>query len=335
MGFQYPFNSDLDLQLTEFERGIPKMILFSGKGGVGKTTSCAALAITRAKRGKRVLIASIDPAHSLGDSFGVDLSDNEIHEIKSIPGLFAIEIDVSGQKIRKDLKRDANIESKNADGKMDEHLDDPVVYSSLMREILLPVSEEINVLNGVIFILEKAVYGSLKVDEIYLDGSPSGHMLRVLAYPFLMRDFYVRLLNFYGKIRSLFELNLKKRKLNAKKEILKKKISQILDLMRNEAIFSLVLVTIPETMSFVETKRTYNNLRCLGIPVKNLIINRVNNGNSLRELNCKFCSMRVKNESEVIQKIKSCFQGINIIEVPLMPREIRGLGKLNELARYF
>ena len=83
-----------------------KFLLVGGKGGVGKTSVASALAITLAKEGKKILLISTDPAHSISDSFALDFSSGEITKVEGIDGeLFVLEInpDAAGEEMSKSL----------------------------------------------------------------------------------------------------------------------------------------------------------------------------------------------------------------------------------------
>ena len=135
--FTYPFNEELDKRLDEKGRQIPKIIAVSGKGGTGKTTVTSSLACHRALLGRKVLVVSIDPAHSLGDSLDLDLGDHHVHEVPGVPNLIAWELDLQSR-------------DRNAPGSVQQRDLDPGSIQAVMSDVFFPISEEANVIFGLI-----------------------------------------------------------------------------------------------------------------------------------------------------------------------------------------
>jgi arsenite-transporting ATPase len=76
-----------------------RLTLVGGKGGVGKTTTAASLAVVLAERGREVVVVSVDPAHSLGDALGMELG-GEPTAVPGVPRLHALEVDAAGERER-------------------------------------------------------------------------------------------------------------------------------------------------------------------------------------------------------------------------------------------
>ena len=85
--------------MTDFLKNLPKNLFFTGKGGVGKTTTSAATAIALADSGKQVLLVSTDPASNLDEVLGLSLSD-EPTQVTDVPGLFASNVDPVERRLR-------------------------------------------------------------------------------------------------------------------------------------------------------------------------------------------------------------------------------------------
>ncbi len=325
MGIRIPFSADLDKNLDWKALLMPKVIICSGKGGVGKTTITAALASERARLGKRVLVVSVDPAHSLGDSLCMDLSDGHIHPVPGFPMLFAQEPRISATS--------ANGNSHSIQRNDIETTED---LQQLLGDVFLPVSEEMNVIQGITRTWQMLREKKIVVDEIYVDGSPSGHMLRALRFPFLMNDYLGRLGQFIDRFRRILVHDAKKRDMMKKRASMVKSFKSFMVLMSNPALATTVLVTIPETMAFAETKRTFDALVELGINVTNLVINKVHGRDSSARLSCSFCAERARNEAVVLQQIENSLGSKNLVItiVPLLNHEIRGPKGLTELGHY-
>ncbi len=167
-------------------------ILFvGGKGGVGKSTTAASLAVHLADSGEQILLVSTDPAHSLGDLFGTSVGDRK-QEI--ISGLHALEID-PGQEVERYLAR---VKSAMR------HYVQPAMYSEIERQIELtrhsPGSEEAALMDRVTSLMEE---GSTSHDRIIFDTAPTGHTLRLLALPEIMAAWTTGLLKSRDRSASL------------------------------------------------------------------------------------------------------------------------------------
>ena len=312
-----PFTETKDSPVEQRYKTMPKMILCSGKGGVGKTTVTAAMACARARGGKKVLVISIDPAHSLGDSLGLDLSDNEIHPVDSVENLSALEL-----KIR--LGKHGTITGDDATDQIDP--------GRLLGDVFFPVmSEEMSMLESLLRMTRVLYFKNLTVDEIFIDGAPAGHMLRALSFPFRMNEYLGKVAGLFEKFKRIMSLNPRKRDFLKKKEALLDTFKVIMDVLSNEALSTMVLVTIPETMALMETERTYNDLQALGINVKNIIINKIHEKGIPNNVHCRFCAERIRHETEIISQTMKQFDGVSITRVPLLEREIIGTDHLFSL----
>jgi arsenite-transporting ATPase len=311
--FSVPFSKDLDEMLDWKERLIPKMMIFSGKGGVGKTTCCTAAAYYRARAGRHVLVVSIDPAHSLGDSLAIDLSDNEMHEV--FPGFSALEMRIAiGKHDNADASRGFDLQA-------------------LAGDVLFPMSEEASIVIGLAEVFKTIWERKLAFDEIFIDAAPSGHLLRALSFPFQINEYLGRLIGASQKLQALFQINKDRKETIRQKVTAMESYLTIMKVLRNEAISSMVLVTIPETMALAEVERTNAILGDLGIPIKNLIINKIHDTTEEKS-SCRFCAARHSQEADIIAEMQDKFGHLNITKVPLMKTEITGLPALASLQLY-
>ena len=154
-------------------RAAPTFHFVGGKGGVGKTTCSAALGIAAASGGRKVLVASTDPAPSLGDAFDVRLTSRPRRITASRRQLFAAELDASASFRRWITNRQHILESIALNGTW---LDDEDV-ARLVR-LTVPGIDELAAL------FEIAVLArSSRFDHVIVDTAPTGHTLRMLALP--------------------------------------------------------------------------------------------------------------------------------------------------------
>lgn len=314
--FTFPFNSRLEDTLNEKEKQLPKVLAVSGKGGTGKTTVTAALACNRASMGKKVLVVSIDPAHSLGDALEMDLSDNKVHEVTGMPNLLAWEIDLAPSKDT---------------GQIGTHNDVDVPPESLQKvigDVFFPISEEANVIYGIMSVFNFIHAKKIGVEEIFIDGAPSGHFLRVLSFPMHMDNFLGRIMRLQQGLKALFEFNGRKRKLVKKKILMGKAFKRMMNFLKNKAIASFILVTIPETLSLMETRRTHQYLEDMNVNTSNIIINRIHQAKAGMPNGCYFCSSRIAQEREILESMRNEFRRTNLVEVPLLPGEVHGIDNL-------
>jgi arsenite-transporting ATPase len=325
MGIHLPFTAEMDKTLDWKELLLPKLVICSGKGGVGKTTVTAALASARARAGKRVLVVSVDPAHSLGDSLCIDLSDGLIHPVPGFAALHAQEPKIS-----------AGSASASQPGLARDDSDDPDSIQRLVGDVFLPVSEELNIIHAIVQMWRMLRQENLVVDEIYVDGSPSGHMLRALHFPFRMNEYLGKLGKIADGLKRVLVFDAKKRDMLKGRAAMADSFKAFIAVLSNPAIATTVLVTIPETMALAETERTFDALKDMGIHVTNLVINKIHDRDSMRRLTCPFCAERARNEALILHQIEDRLgsRNLTITRVPLFDNEIRGPSALAEVGSY-
>lgn len=298
-----------------------KLIIFGGKGGTGKTTSAcaAALHLARLNREKKILLVSTDPAHSVGDSFDIIMSD-EIIPIKETGNLWAWEM--NAPKLGEEFKREHEIVTKKIfdKGTIFDVEDIDEFYKNT-----IPGMDEIMAVMELGKILKKGEY-----DLIILDTAPTGHTLRLLALPKKMEQ-WINVLNLmYSKHRFIsraFTGRYKKDDADEFIEIQKQDLTRVKNLFASAQATEFVPVTIAEPLSIDETERLVSGLRKYGITAKSIIVNRIASGSE-----CKFCNSRRKDQEDKLKEIEEKFSEHILIKMPLFPYEIRGLERLNEYA---
>jgi arsenite/tail-anchored protein-transporting ATPase len=294
-----------------------QLILFAGKGGVGKTTLACATAVRLARqyRDKKILIFSSDPAHSLSDCLATEAAP----EPKRImPGLFAMEIDSEArfeslkQAYRQELDEFLNSILRNVDLAFDREVMEHIM------DLSPPGLDEIIALTDMLDSLE-----SEKFDILILDTAPTGHLIRLLELPELLDQWIKAFFELFLKYRNLFHLPRVSERLVS----LSKSLKRFRSLLRDSRQASLSAVTIPTEMAREETADLVAACRRTGIAVPNLFINQATGSNG-----CDFCSRLQQSESEVIDRITSEFssQFQTIIFRRTAPR---GLKLLEELGK--
>ncbi len=297
-------------------------IIFTGKGGVGKTSIAAATAIRAADMGYKTLIMSTDPAHSLGDSLDVKLGPSPI---KVAENLWGQEVSVFGDlNLNWDVVREhfAHImEARGIEG----------VYAEEMG--VLPGMEELFSLSYIKRYNEQNEY-----DLLVVDCAPTGETLRLLSLPETFGWFIKMIRNvekFMVKpvIRPLAKKVNKINDFVAPVEVFEKvdnlfsSTEGIIDLLADGSKTTMRLVMNPEKMVIKESMRALTYLNLYGITVDRITINRVMPDQSPDPYFQKWRAIQQK----YIEQIEEAFAPIPIAEVPLFDDEVVGLAMLRRV----
>ena len=291
-----------------------KLLLFGGKGGVGKTTCAASTALYLAKNFKTLLI-STDPAHSVADSLGLKIGD-EIKEVEGIKNLSALEI--SAEKALSKFKIEYEDEIKKIFD-TSTYLDQEDIDSLLALPI--PGIDEVMGFKTIVDLIEEA-----KFEKYIVDTAPTGHALRLLTLPELLDDWIKVMAKMRWKYRYMVTTFAGKYKPDEADDLLlsmKKTVKRIENLLKDQQRCEFIVITIPESMAILETERLINNLSKYGINVKQLVINNV-----LESGDCGFCRERKKEQEKYINQIGGKFSNLEITITPLQPREVKGIDAL-------
>ncbi|MBY9002568.1 MAG: TRC40/GET3/ArsA family transport-energizing ATPase [Candidatus Lokiarchaeota archaeon] len=309
------------------------MVLFGGKGGVGKTTCASSSAIWAAEQGRNTLIISTDPAHSLGDSLGVSLPPGIPTAVPGIANLTALEI--NSQANITEFQGLTNINPIEDIGISNiPFMEDLTDLSSMNPP---GIDETLALLKVLEFIETEHDF-----DLIIFDTAPTGHTLRFLGLPETLSGWIGKILKMkmklgtmFGAIKSMFggESNKGDQSLEIL-ERLNEAILRAKEDLTDPLKSSFVVVMISEEMAILETERLLNELVNYHIPNSNIIINQLYEANS--EL-CEFCKARRRMQQKNLNKIKERFRknwNKNLIEVPLFKDEIREYLPLKNLSNY-
>ncbi|MCK4287105.1 MAG: TRC40/GET3/ArsA family transport-energizing ATPase, partial [Candidatus Lokiarchaeota archaeon] len=294
-------------------------------------------AIWAAEHGRNTLIISTDPAHSLGDSLGVELSPGIPTPIEGIENLTALEIN---PKVNiSEYKELTNINPMEEMG-MSGLMDNLPIFGD-MEEIASMTPPGIDEALAFGKILE-FVEAEHDYDLIVFDTAPTGHTLRFLSLPETLSGWIGKLLkmrlkigNMFGAVKRLFTREDKKE--DNSLEVLEKLNNAILNAredLTNPVKNTFVIVMISEEMAIAETGRLLNELIKYNIPVSIIIINQLYQDPT--EL-CEFCTARRKMQQSNLSKIKEVFKeklNKDLIEVPLFREEVREYERLKEMGEY-
>lgn len=300
-----------------------RILVFTGKGGVGKTSVAASTALRAAEMGYRTLIMSTDPAHSLGDSLDKELSPSPIN---IAPNLDAQEVSVFS-----DLNNNWEVVRAH--------------FAELMRNkgVEGVYAEEIGILPGMeeLFSLSyiKQYNESSKYDLLVVDCAPTGETLRLLSLPetfgWVMK--MVRNVEKYAVkplIRPLSKISNKTEKMVASPEVfsaidnLFTATEGIIDLLGDNTKTTVRLVMNPEKMVIKESMRALTYLNLYGITVDRIVINRV----LAEDKDSGYLNEWKKVQHKYIDEIHHAFSPIPISKVPYFSSEVVGLDMLRLMA---
>lgn len=297
-----------------------RIILYTGKGGVGKTTVAAATALKCARLGYKTIVVSTDPAHSLRDSFNKELGPEPK---KIVDNLFGQEIDVyySVEKYW---------------GKLTEFLQSLLGWMNV-DDIL---AEEFSVFPGMeeisAFLWVHNHYHEADYDVIIVDSAPTGETLKLLSLPDIARWWLVKIFPIEKRvmkvikpaIRVVSDMPLPGEKTYDAIEILFEKLDAIRQVFADPKVTSIRLVMNLENMVIKETQRAYTYLNLYGYPVDSLIINRT----MPEELDHPYFKKWRKKQKKYRKDIDDMFSPLPMFDAPLFSEEIQGIKALEKFS---
>ena len=296
-----------------------RVIIYTGKGGVGKTSMAAATACKIAATGKRVLIMSTDQAHSLGDSFETVLGKEPMKISDNLDG----------------LEIDTVYESEKCWGNLKDYFKRLLTLKGEggieVEELLVfPGLEELFSLFKILEIYEEGYY-----DTLIVDCAPTGETLALLKYP-------ERLSNLMNKVLPVKKNSVKLVGPAVEKtmkipmpgnevfddiEYLMDKMEKLQNLMLNKEIVSLRVVTTPEQIVLREAKRNFTCLYLYHYNVDAVIVNRIYPKQAMEGYFSKWIELQEKS----LNDIKESFSEVPCFYVELQDKELCGISALQEV----
>jgi arsenite/tail-anchored protein-transporting ATPase len=304
-----------------------RILLFSGKGGVGKTSVAAATGLHLSRLGYRTLVMSVDPAHSLADAF--DLETTLFHGSTGDPLAINGKLAIHEVNIQKEIKR--------------HWLEISAYVVSVLRTTgigdveseelaILPGMEELSAMMYVNRFRREDTY-----DVIVLDCAPTAESLRFVSMPATIEWYMKHIFPFQrGLLKAVRPLanrvspvELPPDRYFSNVQDLFGKLEGIGELLENPQVTSVRLVTNPEKMVLRETQRAFVYFSLHGLTVDGVIVNRV-----LPEgvTDAWFAEWRAS-QTRMLQEIDTYFAPVPVRRVPLFTHEVLGRERLDDLAR--
>lgn len=279
-----------DIQLTKY-------IFLTGKGGVGKTSTACATAVTLADMGKKIMLISTDPASNLQDVFETELNNKGV-PIKKVPNLVV-----------------ANFDPEEAAAEYKESVIAP--YRGKLPDVVLKSMEEqlsgsctveiaaFNEFSG--FITDETA--AQEYDHIIFDTAPTGHTLRMLQLPSAWSNFISESTHGASCLGQLAGLE-------SKKEVYKNAV----DNLANSDKTTLILVSRPEPSPLKEAERASKELQDIGVNNQILVINGV-----LEEHDDFLSGSIYQKQQTALEQVPQGLANIETYKIPLRPYNVTGI----------
>jgi arsenite/tail-anchored protein-transporting ATPase len=294
-----------------------RIILYLGKGGVGKTTVSAATAVRSAQLGKRTLVVSTDLAHSLADCLQANLTSSPI---ELMDNLWAQEVNVLD-------------EMRRGWGKLQES-----VTKSLRKQgIDSVIAEELALIPGMEEIVSLInIYRNARennFETVIIDAAPTGETVRLLSMPDTFQWYAGRISKLNGGAlnlaRPLLKAVLPTTEIMDAVQSLSERVKTLREVLSNPDISSYRPVVNPERMVLKEALRAETYLALFGYPIDGVICNRVIPPGDYQDA---FMQDIYRNQEKIRQRIHQTFAPLPIWEGPYLSHDILGIKQLDELA---
>jgi arsenite-transporting ATPase len=304
-----------------------RILLFSGKGGVGKTSLAAATGLQLSRLGYRTLVMSVDPAHSLADSF--DLATELFHGKTGDPFPINDRLAIHEVNIQKEIKR----HWREISAYVISVLRTTGISGVEAEELaILPGMEELSAMMWVNTFRRERLY-----DVIVLDCAPTAESMRFVSMPTTL-EWYMR--HIFPVQRGLLKavrpianrvspIELPTDSYFANVQDLFGKLEGIDELLEDPKITSVRLVTNPERMVLRETQRAYVYFSLHGLTVDGIIANRV----LPTAVNDAYFQEWRASQGRILEEIDAYFAPVPVKRVALFTHEVLGSERLEELSR--
>ena len=317
--------------LSEFLKSNPdlRMAIFAGKGGLGKTTCSAALALSLASMGKRVLCFSTDPQASLSDIYEKDIFGKG--EVNIAPGLYVVEIDADTKianyvnEIKQKIKDMYKIDEipPEIESYIDSSVAEPAMYESATYDAM-------------------AEYLSQNRYDFYIfDMPPFGHGIRMISMAEVLSAWVSKLTEARQMAREYDEMasRLRGQKLRQEDEELNElhsiesRLTTFTDVMKDSKRAAFFMVMTPERMSILDTEKALGMFSTMGMQLSGIILNKILPP-ELSTNPSPFIVNRLKQQREALGEVRGKFEKDVVASIPLFPGEPKGQEGLQKVSKY-
>jgi arsenite-transporting ATPase len=302
-------------------------LFFGGKGGVGKTALAGAAALWLASQGKRTLLASTNPVHSLSGLLGQSVF-GAATPVKDAQNLWAYEIDTKEtiEKSKKEIREKIQWFLKFAD--ISTKADD-FVESATMN----PAFEESAMFENMVDLMLKDEY-----DVIVFDTAPTANARRLLGMSKVYSLWVDKMLKSREEARTLREMLSFSKKKEADPLLtyllqFRERMGRARERLTDVAKTAFFFVTLPEALPIAVISRFIGWFHDFGIPVGGVIVNMLLDRQALGDDAPQFVLNRVQMQQEHMKTVWSKFNGAVRAVIPLFDQEVRGLAMLREAGR--
>jgi arsenite-transporting ATPase len=297
-----------------------RIIIYTGKGGVGKTSVAAATALRCAAQGKKTVILSTDAAHSLSDSLEMQLSGELTPIAKNLDG------------IEVDIQHELETRWKEIQSYLSDFLASQGMDAVTAKEMAVFPGME---LMSALFYVEE-FHKKKSYDVVVMDTAPTADTLRLLAFPDTANWYFDRLFHMVRNVIKVARVTVGKfmttplptDRFLSDLEGLRERLRYVKDLLSDPEITSVRLVVNPEKMVITETQRAYTYLCLYGYTVESIVINRV----IPDELFGDYWEDKLEEQRKYLAIIDEAFSPLRTLKARLMRREVLGKKSLEGLA---
>ena len=303
-------------------------VCYGGKGGVGKTTLAAATGVAVAQRGENTLVVSTDPAHSLADAFDVEPSESRT-EVDDNLWIEELSPD-AGERAYRVLVESLAAELRSAGIRLDDE-----EIERLFTAGVIPGSDELAAIETL-----AAHSTDTEFDRIIVDTAPTGHTLRLLELPAVLRETVAAADSLRGQLRRTVDtarsamfgpayLFGRQRDEGDDFEAMAGRMEQVRELLTDPERVDFRVVCLPESMAVAETTRLVEQLSAAGIPVETVLVNRV-----LADppADCQRCQATAAAHRDQRDRLADAVPAYRLVELPAVDPELSARETVEQIA---
>ncbi len=320
----------IETSMTQYVREHPelKYVFFGGKGGVGKTVMAGVTAAWFARQGRRTMLASTNPVHSLSGLLDQNVFGKPT-AVNGVANLWAYEIDTKDtiERSKQDIKQKIQWFLKYAEISTQA---DQFVESATMN----PAFEESAMFENMVDLMFKNEY-----DVYVFDTAPTANARRLLGMSKVYSLWVNKMMKSREEAKSLREMLsfTKKKEEDPLMDYLvsfRDRMAHAQKLLTDDALTAFFFVTLPEALPIAVIKRFINWFHDFGIPVGGVLVNMVIQKDQVKDTSPEFVRNRVAMQDAYMEQIWGDFEGGVRSVVPLLDDEVRGTASLGNVAQY-